>query len=99
MRGANASNIKHMNDASPLPAAAIAAARQGDKVAAIKILNAETNIGILKSKKRIEDYIRTQPALQAAYDAADMKAKMAALRWFMVLLALTVLAFVLGGKG
>ena len=67
--------------------------------AGITILNTETNIGILKSKKRIEDYIRTQPALQAAYDAADMKAKMAALRWFMVLLALTVLAFVLGGKG
>lgn len=88
-----------MNDTTQLPPAVIAAARTGDKVTAIKTLNAETNIGILKSKKLVEDYIRSQPALQAAYDAADMKAKMAALRWFMVLLAFTVLAFVLGGKG
>ena len=99
MRGTNASNIRRMNDTTQLPAAVIAAARHGDKVAAIKILNAETNLGIRKSKNLVEDYIRTQPALQAAYDAADLKAKKAAVRWFMVLVAFTVLAFVLGGKG
>lgn len=83
---------------TPLTPDAIAAARRGDKVAAIKIMNAQTDIGILKSKRLVEDYIRTQPALQAAYDAADLKAKKAAVRWFMVLVAFTLLAFVLGGK-
>jgi hypothetical protein len=86
-----------MNDI-PLPPDAIAAAHRGDKVSAIKILNAERNLGILKSKTLVEDYIRTQPALQAAYDAADAKAKQAALRWFLVLIGLTILAALLMGK-
>lgn len=87
-----------MNDSTSLPPDAIAAARRGDKVSAIKIVNAESNLGILKSKAIVEDYIRTQPALQAAYDAADAKAKQAAMRWFLVLVAFTILAALFMGK-
>ncbi|MCC6609074.1 MAG: ribosomal protein L7/L12 [Burkholderiales bacterium] len=73
-----------------LPAAAIAALRQGNKVEAIKIVRAELGLGLKEAKDAVEDYERAHPSERA--NAALTRGDPSAGRtWLLVTIAIAVL--------
>ena len=79
--------------APPLSTAAISAIHQGNKIEAIKIVRKERNIGLKEAKDAVEDYVRSQPALQSSLAAAQAEAKRGALLWLAALIVLALLAY------
>jgi len=77
----------------PLSTAAISALHLGNKIEAIKIVREERNIGLKEAKDAVEDYVRSQPALQSSLAAAQTEAKRSALLWFAALIGLALLAY------
>ena len=88
-----------MDDASlkpsapSLPAAAIAALQQGNKIEAIKIVREDRNIGLKEAKDAVEAYVLGHPGLKASLDTAQAKGNRTALNWVLALIALALLAF------
>jgi ribosomal protein L7/L12 len=81
-------------DGTPqLSTAAISALHQGNKIGAIKIVREERKIGLKEAKDAVEDYVRTQPALQVSLAAAQTAAKRNALRWLVILVGLVLVAY------
>ena len=76
----------------PLSTAAISALHRGNKIEAIKIVREELNIGLKEAKDAVDDYVRSQPALQSSFAAAQSEAKRSALRW-LALIVLALLAY------
>ena len=76
-----------------LPEAAVAALSQGNKIEAIKILREAQHIGLKESKDAVEEYIRTQPALQQKFAAADADAKRSLLRLTITMALAAVAAY------
>lgn len=54
-----------MSDEQPLPAAVVAAIQQGRKIDAIKLLRAETGLGLKESKEAVDAYVQRHPTLAA----------------------------------
>ena len=79
--------------APSLSIAAISALNQGNKIEAIKIVRKERNIGLKEAKDAVEDYVRSQPVLQASFTSAQAETKRNALLWLAVLIALALLAY------
>jgi len=52
-----------------LPQAAIEALEQGLKIQAIKLVRAETNLGLKEAKDLVERYLADNPEVQAKYAA------------------------------
>jgi len=82
-----------MNDANRktgtapgLSIAAISALHRGNKIEAIKIVREERSIGLKEAKDAVEDYVRSQPAIQSSLDAAQTETKRSALLWLAVLI-------------
>ena len=85
--------IRIASTAPMLSVAAISALQQGNKVEAIKIVRAERNLGLKEAKDAVEDYIRSQPALQASFASAQAETKRSALLWLAVLIGLAFLVY------
>ncbi|MCX7141012.1 MAG: ribosomal protein L7/L12 [Proteobacteria bacterium] len=83
--------------APPLSIAAISALHSGNKIDAIKIVREERNIGLKEAKDAVEDYVRSQPALQASFAAAQAQSKRSALQW-LALIGLAILAYYFLGR-
>jgi len=81
-----------------LSIAAISALQQRNKTEAIKIVREERNIGLKAAKDAVEDYVRSQPALQSSFAAAQAETKRTALRWLAMLIGLAILAYYLLAK-
>jgi ribosomal protein L7/L12 len=67
--------------------------QRGNKVAAIKIVRAERNIGLKEAKDAVEEYLRSQPALQLARNTAQADANRKALLWLAALIGLAMLDY------
>ncbi len=78
-----------------LPLAAVAALRAGNKIEAIKLVREERNLGLKEAKDLVEDYIRTQPALQQQLQAAQAQVKARLIRWVLMIVGLLAVAFYL----
>ena len=79
-----------------LPAAAIAALHEGRKIDAIRIVRRERGVELKQAKDEVDDYIRSQPALEAELDARQAGATRAFLGWLAgVALVLVVLYLLL----
>jgi ribosomal protein L7/L12 len=76
-----------------LPTAAIAALQEGNKIEAIKLVRAANGSGLKEANDLVHAYIRSQPSLQARFDAAAEKTKRGCL--FMVASAVALIAAVL----
>ncbi len=77
----------------PLSTAAISALHHGNKIEAIKIVREERDIGLKEAKDAVDDYVRSQPALQPSLAAAQSEAKRSALLWLAALIVLAFLAY------
>jgi len=75
----------------PLPAAAIAALDNGNKIEAIKIVRQEWGTDLRDSKDAVEAYAKGRPDLMAASQQAGSRAK--AWLWFVALVALAVAVY------
>jgi len=69
-----------MNPSEPikiesLPETAVAALMQGNKIEAIKIVREARRIDLKEAKDAVEEYVRTQPALQQKFKASSEQAK------------------------
>lgn len=81
------------NHTQPLPVAAIAALHKGNKIEAIKIVRSERNIDLKGAKDVVEEYLRSQPALQASLAAKQGEALRSTLRWLFIVVALVALVY------
>ena len=68
-----------------LPETAVAALLQGKKIEAIKIVREARHIDLKDAKDAVDEYVRTQPALQQKLAADDLEAKRSLLRIIIVL--------------
>jgi ribosomal protein L7/L12 len=71
-----------------LPESVIAALARGNRIEAIKQLRAQRGLGLKEAKDTVDDYLRTQPALQRKLAAAQAAARKGCLRWLAILLFL-----------
>ncbi|MEP7151180.1 MAG: 50S ribosomal protein L7/L12 [Nitrospira sp.] len=67
-----------------LPAAAVEALRQGNKIEAIKLVRVEHDIGLKESKDSVEAYLRAQPALLQQLNVSQTQGREGVLRWLVV---------------
>lgn len=79
--------------APELSIAAISALHRGNKIEAIKIVREERNIGLKEAKDAVEDYVRSQPVLQASFAAAQAETKRSTLLWLALLVVLALLIY------
>ncbi len=84
------------DETPPLPVAAIAELRKGNKIEAIRIVRRERGIELKLAKDAVEEYLRRQPALQASLAAKQAAARGSALRW-LVIVAAAILAYLYFG--
>lgn len=80
-------------DVGPLPVAAIAALNKGNKIEAIKIVRRERGVDLKQAKDAVDEYLRSQPALQASLAAKQAEARDSALRWLAIVIAIAVFAY------
>ena len=84
---------QNTNAPPPLSTAAISALHHGNKIEAIKIIREERNIGLKEAKDAVEDYLRSQPALQSSLAAAQNETIRSVLLWLAALVALALIAY------
>ena len=84
---------RNQGDAPQMSTAVLAALHQGNKIEAIKIIRQERNIGLKEAKDAIEDYMRSQPALQLTYSATQAEHKRSLARWLIVVVVLVVVGY------
>jgi len=89
---------QNSGNATQIPAGAIAALQNGNKIEAIKIVRMERNIGLKEAKDAVEAYVAAQPALQATMAAAQKQGAAGLLRWLIVLALLGIVAWQFLGK-
>ncbi len=63
------------DNGAALPAQAIAALRQGNKIEAIKIVRAERGLGLKEAKDAVDAYAGQDPQLKAAFAASSARSK------------------------
>jgi ribosomal protein L7/L12 len=76
-----------------LPAAVVSALQRGNKIEAIKIVRQGRNIGLKEAKDAVDEYLRSQPALQSARNVAQAGANRNALLWLAALIGLAMIGY------
>jgi ribosomal protein L7/L12 len=80
-----------MEQKTTIPPEAIAALHRGNKIEAIKLVREAQGIGLKEAKDRVEEFLRTDPAVQASF--AQMRAQSAgsSLRWWVIVIGIGAL--------
>lgn len=78
-----------------LPAAAVAALTNGNKIEAIKIVRQEWGLDLKDAKDAVEAYAQTQPALAATLHESSERSQRGCITWLMVLALLGIAAYYL----
>jgi ribosomal protein L7/L12 len=82
---------------TPMPAAAVAALHQGNKIEAIKLVREAHHTGLKEAKDMVDAYLEANPSTQAVLAAAARSGKQA-LWWLAVAVAVAVLAYIVLAK-
>ncbi len=82
-----------------LPAAAIAALHQGNKIEAIKIVRQERGIGLKEAKDAVDLCVQGDALLQSKFAAAQAGKKRSCLLWLTIFVALALIGYYLFSKG
>jgi len=77
----------------PLSPPAIAALHKGNKIAGIKIVRQELNIGLTEAKDAVERYLASQPSLQSALAAQQSEVKRRVLLWLAAIIGLAIVTY------
>jgi hypothetical protein len=81
----------------PLPAAALAALHQGNKIEAIKLVREAQHTGLKEAKDIVDAYLQANPSTHAAFAAAGRSGRQA-LWWLAVAIAGAILAYIVLAK-
>ena len=82
-----------MGQKNTLPAAAVAALHRGQKIEAVKIVRAESGIDLKEAKQRVEQYLRTEPLVQASFAEMQARSGRTALWWISAICVGGVLVY------
>ena len=77
-----------------LPAAATAAIVRGSKIEAIRLVRAETGLGLHEARQLVDEYIAASPTLKSQFGEQEAALKRRVFRWVLVIDALIFLALV-----
>jgi Ribosomal protein L7/L12 C-terminal domain len=86
--------MNHEPAKASLPEVAISALQRGNKLEAIKLLRQERGLGLKEAKDEVEQYLRTQPSLQATFATAQSLASRSGLLWLLLLIGGGILLYV-----
>ena len=86
--------MEHEPANKTLPVAAISALSRGNKIESIKLVREERGIGLKEAKDVVDEYVRTQPSLQATFAAAQAQSGRTALLWLAILIGGAILLYV-----
>jgi len=78
-----------------LPAEAISALWQGNKIEAIKILRRALHIDLKDAKDRVDQYVRNEPALQQKLATVQTESLRGLTRWLLLAIALALIVYYL----
>jgi ribosomal protein L7/L12 len=78
-----------------LPAEAIAALWQGNKIKAIKILRQVLHIDLKDAKDKVDDYVRYEPALQQKLATVQTESARGLARWLFIIAVLAIAGYYL----
>jgi ribosomal protein L7/L12 len=78
-----------------LPAEAISALWQGNKIEAIKILRRALHIDLKDAKDRVDQYVRNEPALQQKLATVQTESLRGLARWLLLAIALALIVYYL----
>jgi hypothetical protein len=87
--------MENKSTISSLSEGAISALQHGNKIEAIKLVREEQGLGLKEAKDEVEEYLRTQPSLQATLATAQTHANRSILLWLLVLIGGGFLLYVL----
>lgn len=73
-----------------LPAEAIDALWQGNKIEAIRIVRRARNLDLKAAKIKVEEYVRNEPALQQKLAMLQAETTATLVRWLVILGALAI---------
>jgi ribosomal protein L7/L12 len=86
--------MEHESAKTTLSVAAISALHRGNKIEAIKLVRKERGIELKEAKDVVDEYVRTQPSLQATFAAAQAQSGRTALLWLAILIGAAILLYV-----
>lgn len=81
-----------MSSKPDLPLEAVAALHRGQKIQAIKVVRAHSGVDLKEAKQRVEEYVRSEPALAASFAEREARVAAAVRRWGAVALIAAALA-------
>jgi hypothetical protein len=80
-----------MEQQTTIPPDAVAALHRGNKIEAIKLVREEQGIGLKEAKDRVEQFLRTEPAVQASFAQMRARSGGSPLRWWVVAIGIGAL--------
>jgi hypothetical protein len=88
-----------MEQKTTLPLEAVAALHRGNKIEAIKLVRAELGVDLKEAKQRVEQFLRTDPSVQASFTQMQARSGRSSLWWWAAVCAGGVLLYWWGGRG
>lgn len=82
-------NPTQCQTAAGLPPLAVTALMKGQKIAAVKIVREEQGIQLTEAKEVVEDYIRSDPVIQA--ELKNVRLNRSGFGWIILLIGLGIL--------
>lgn len=74
-----------MEEKITIAPAAVSALRRGKKIEAIKLVRAQSGVDLKEAKRRVEEFLRTEPSVQASYAEMHQRSGGAPWRWVTAL--------------
>ena len=74
-----------------LPLEAVSALHRGSKIEAIKIVRAQLGVDLKEAKQRVEQFLRTEPAVQASFAEMRARSGRSALWWWAAIMGVAAM--------
>jgi hypothetical protein len=74
-----------------IPPDAVAALHRGNKIEAIKLVRQAQSTGLKEAKDLVEQFLRTDPAVQASYAQMRAQSGGSSLRWWVIVIGIGAL--------
>jgi hypothetical protein len=80
-----------MEQKTTIPQDAVAALHRGNKIEAIKLVREAQGIGLKEAKDLVEQFLRTDPAVQASFAQMRAQSGGSSLRWWVIVIGIAAL--------
>jgi CHASE3 domain sensor protein len=80
-----------MEQKTTIPQDAVAALHRGNKIEAIKLVREAQGIGLKEAKDLVEQFLRTDQAVQASFAQMRAQSGGSSLRWWVIVIGIAAL--------